>query len=167
VTSDLPVFRRPLRPLAVAVPAGLAVAALGGAWILAEFTRRPWFDLAYHAPLAFVATGAAVDAWMRRTTRPVRGSAWAAAVAAAITVGRVLEDWPFSGHALLGVLVALRGAHGFWRAAGLAVAVQAWVTKAAVGEEPATALYGAALGGVMAALAAGIDRARRRPTAPS
>jgi hypothetical protein len=150
-----------------AILAGLAAAAAGGAWILATFTRRPWHDFAYHVPLAFVVTAGVVDAWLLRRTRTVRGFLWCALLAGVYTVGRIKEDWFASGHAVLGVLFAVAAPRAVWRPLGVAVALQALITKAIDDERPMCAVYGAAFGLVIGLAARRIDRGPPPPTTPS
>jgi hypothetical protein len=155
------------KALAVASLAGLVVAAVGGAWILTTFTRRPLYDFAYHVPLAFVVTAGVVDAWLLRREVPVRGFLLTSVLAGAYVVGRIKEDWFASGHAVLGVLFAVAAPRPLWRVLGVGIAVQAAITKLAVEERPESALYGAAFGLVIGLAARRNDRALRSPTTPS
>jgi hypothetical protein len=158
-------YRRDDRRFAAATGIGVLAMLLGAAWILSTWTRRPWFDVLYHAPLAFVVVAGLVDAWFARRDRPVRGFLLLSLFAAAYTTGRVVHDWPCSGHALIGVLFAVAAPRKFWRVAGCVIAAQAAATKWIAGERPESALYGAALGAVIGFVALRIDRERPRPKA--
>lgn len=141
-----------------------AVAALAGlVWILTTFTKRPWVDAGYHVPIAFVVVGGSLDAFYARRDRPTRGFLLTTALAAAYTVGRVINDWPLSGHGVLGAHFAVAATRPFWRRLGAAIAVQAFVTKWWLDERPESGVYGAALGVFIGLVARRIDRAR--PTA--
>jgi hypothetical protein len=158
-------YTRDDRRFAAAAGFAAFVAACGLAWILLTFTRRPWFDAAYHVPVAFLFTGSVLDAWFMRRERRVRGFLFTAALAGAYTVGRVLHDWPFSGHGVLGALTGVAGPRRLWRVLGWAISAQALITKWAVDERPLHAVYGAALGILIGLVARRNDRAPRTPTA--
>lgn len=160
-------YTRDDRRFAAAAGFAAFVAACGLAWILLTFTRRPWFDAAYHVPVAFLFTGGALDAWFMRRERPVRGFLFTAALAGAYTVGRVLHDWPCSGHGVLGALSGVAGPRRLWRVLGWAIAAQALITKWAVDERPLHAVYGAALGTLIGYVARRNDRVIRMPAASS
>jgi hypothetical protein len=158
-------YTRDDRRFAAAAGVGFLAAFTGFAWIITTFTRRPWFDAAYHVPVAGLVVGSAVDAWLGRRDRPVRGYLLGLLLALAYTLGRVIHDWPCSGHGVLGVAAALAATRPFWRRFGVLVAVQAFAFKAYADERPLAAVYGAALGAVIGFVALRIDRGSRNSTA--
>ncbi len=160
-------YTRDDRRFAAAAGGAAAAAAVGSIWILTTFTKRPWIDAGYHVPIAFLVVGGVLDAFFARHDRPTRGFLLSTALASACTIGRVLEDWPLSGHGILGGLFAVAATRPFWRRLGAVIVVQALMTKWWSDERPVAALYGAAFGVVIGFAARRIDRARPSSTPPS
>jgi hypothetical protein len=138
---------RPLplwQPLAFGAVAGM----LGAAWILHDYTRKA-YAIGYHVPLAILFCAALYDALEEARQTGRRGFLYAAGLGGALIVGRMIEDWPVSGHGILGMLMAVTPLRPIFRIGGAAIAIQALVTKAALGEPWMAALWGAAVGAAL------------------
>ena len=133
----------PRHPLWHALVFGLLAGALGAAWILKDFTRKG-YALGYHVPLAIVFTTALVDVTSRRSTPAASASSTPPALAGAVIVGRMVEDWPLSGHGILGALLAVSPIRPDLPRRGVLVAIQALVTKLVLGEPWPAVVWGAA-----------------------
>jgi hypothetical protein len=140
---------------------GCVTGALGAAWILADYTRKA-YALGYHVPLAVVFTAALVDATYDGLRTRQWGFHYAMGLAGAIIVGRMVEDWPLSGHGILGLLLAVAPIRPAFRVGGALVAVQALITKWVLGEPWMAVVWGAACGAALGALARGLDRLTAR-----
>jgi hypothetical protein len=151
------------QPLWYSLAFGLAAGAAGAVWILADYSAKA-YNLAYHVPLAIIFTSALVDATFDAFQNRRFGFHYACGLAGALLAGRIVKDWPISGHGILGVLLAFSPIRPIWRVAGALVAVQALVTKVVIGEPWLAAIWGAAVGGAMAVLARALDRRAERTT---
>jgi hypothetical protein len=135
-------------PLWHALAFGLLAGALGAAWILKDFTHKG-YALGYHVPLAIVFTTALVDVTFTALDTRRFGFLYAAGLAGSVIVGRMVEDWPLSGHGILGALLAVSPIRPIFRIAGTLVATQALVTKAILSEPWPAVIWGALLGAAL------------------
>ena len=134
------------------IAAGLAAGVLGTLYILWSHRDAPP-HLLYHVPLAMVfgayAWSIAFD--VPTTTRRVRVPI--TLLAAIPVLGRVIMDWPISGHGLLGGLMAVLAPRPWQRILAGAVVVQSYVTKV-IQDTGAHAVVVGALAGAAAGLLA-------------
>lgn len=147
-------------PLWLSLAFGLAAGAAGAAWILCDYTEKA-YSLGYHVPLAIIFTAALVDATFEALETRRFGFHYACGLAGALIAGRIVEGWPVSGHAILGVLLAASPIRPVFRVLGALVAVQALVTKVVVGDAWLAAVWGAAAGLAIGALGRVLDRTTR------
>jgi hypothetical protein len=151
-------------PLWQALAFGLVAGALGAAWILTDFTRKG-YALGYHVPLAILFTAALVDALFGALETRRFGFIYASVLAGAVIVGRMLEDWPLSGHGILGTLMAVTRLRPAFRICGGLIVIQALVTKLVLGEPWPAVVWGAVCGAAIGFVGALVDRrAARRAT---
>jgi hypothetical protein len=157
-------LRRDRHPIWHALLFGLVAGALGAAWILEDYTRKA-YALGYHVPLAIVFTAALVDATFDalQTRRP--GFLYAVGIAGALIAGRMIEDWPISGHGILGLLLFVAPIRPAFRVGGILIAIQALITKAVLGEPWIAVIYGGACGAAIGMLGRWVDRRRAAPSA--
>lgn len=132
---------------------GLLTGGGGAAWILAEFERDPLRGLQYHVPLATV-----FGCWGAYLLFAARGSErWrltaSTAVGLSLVGGRLTLDWPLSGHAVLGALIAVAAPWTWLRVFAGAVVAQTLVTKWWAELDALSAVFGAAAGALLAWLA--------------
>ncbi len=146
-------------PLLWPVLAGGVAAAAGSVWVACSFTHKA-YALGYHVPLAFLTTAVLVDCIVQaRSTRQL-GIFWAGALAAGLITGRMIHDWPWSGHGILGALYAASPLRPGWRILGAATIIQSAITKSVRGERPLDALWGACVGVALHLVAVVVDRRR-------
>jgi hypothetical protein len=143
----------------VPIAAGLVAGALGAAWILRDYTEKG-YALGYHVPLAIVFTAALVDATIEALRTRRWGFHYAAGLAGALITGRMIEDWPISGHGILGLLLAVAPLRAPFRICGLLIAFQAVMTKLVRGEAWPAVIWGAACGVALGLLGRWLDRIR-------
>jgi hypothetical protein len=136
---------------------GFVAGVLGAAWILVDFTRKA-YALGYHVPLAIVFTAALVDATFEALVTRRFGFLYSSALAGAVIVGRMVEDWPLSGHGILGALMTVTPLRPAFRICGVLVAIQAIVTKLVLGEPWLAVVWGAACGVAIGILGRIVDR---------
>ena len=147
----------PHHPLWHALAFGLLAGALGAAWILKDFTHKA-YALGYHVPLAIVFTTALVDITFTALETRRFGFLYAAGLAGAVIVGRMVEDWPLSGHGILGALLAVSPIRPIFRVCGALIVIQALITKLVLPEPWPAVIYGAALGAALGWLGRAMDR---------
>jgi len=126
-----------------------ATVLVGGAsafWILTDFTH-PVSAMIYHWPILLLGAWIGMDAWSARRTPYGRLWNLMHGVALALTAGRFFNQWPFSGHALLGAWWAAAPLSRPLRIASLAMIPFSAVTKAVL-EEPISDAWTGALVGV-------------------
>jgi hypothetical protein len=152
-------------PLWHALMFGLLAGALGAAWILKDFTRKG-YALGYHVPLAIIFTTALVDVTFTALHTRRFGFLYAAGLAGAVIGGRMVEDWPLSGHGILGALLAVSPIRPVFRVCGALIVIQALLTKLILPEPWPSVVCGAALGAALGCLGRFMDsriRIRRDP----
>src|SRR5688572_14580411 len=147
----------PRHPLWHALVFGLAAGALGAAWILRDYERKA-YALGYHVPLAILFTAALVDALFESLHTRRYGFLYAVGLAGALIVGRMLENWPLSGHGILGFLLLVAPLRPAFRVGGLLIAIQALITKLVLGEPWMTVIWGAACGAAIGWIGRRVDR---------
>jgi hypothetical protein len=152
-------------PLWHALAFGVAAGAAGAIWIHHDYERKA-YNLGYHVPLAIVFTSALVDATFDAWRTRRYGFHWAVALAGALIAGRIVEDWPISGHGILGIIMLVSPIRPVFRVAGVLIALQALVTKVIVGEPWPDALWGAAAGAVIGMVGRALDAKRGNHGAP-
>jgi hypothetical protein len=154
----------PRHPLWHALLFGLAAGALGAVWIVNDYERKQ-YALGYHVPLAIVFTTALVDALFTSLDTRRFGFLYAVALSFALILGRMLEDWPISGHGILGLLLFVSPLRPVLRIAGLGIAIQALITKCVLHEYWMAVVWGALCGAVIGWLGRVIDARRSTPSA--
>lgn len=153
---------RPRHPIRHPLVFGLAAGALGAAWILVDYTHKA-YALGYHVPLAVVFTAALVDATFEALHTRRFGFHYAAGLAGALIAGRIVQDWPISGHGILGLLLFVSPLRPVFRIAGVLVAIQALLTKVVLGEPWMAVIWGGACGAAIGLLGRFLDRRRDHP----
>lgn len=130
-----------------------ATLVVGGAsafWILKDFTH-PVSAMIYHWPILLLGAWIGMDAWSARRTRYGRIWNLMHGVALALTAGRFFNQWPFSGHALLGAWWAAAPISRPLRIVSSAMIPFSAVTKAVL-EEPISDAWTGALVGLLLTL---------------
>ncbi len=136
-----------------ALAAGIATGAAGAVWILATHSR-PWYAIPYHVPLAVAAGAWAWQAVFDLRGRDRRRAFLGGTAAGLLVAGRMIQDWPLSGHGVLaGWILAV--APWLWlRLLGGAILVQALVWKIVIDDWPPAVPLGVAAGLALGALLA-------------
>lgn len=146
----------------------LAATALVGAasatWIVADFTR-PIAAMIYHWPILLLGSWITVDGWSAR--REPFGRVWNLmhGVALALTAGRFFNQWPFSGHALLGAWWAFAPIDRRLKIGAACMIPFSAVTKAVLAEPVVDAWTGALVGAALAFATMEFARATKSPEA--
>lgn len=127
------------------VGCGLAFGIASATWIVLSH-RHPVVALQYHVPLAVLF--ATFAAWMVLAPRRApRGALWVPTLMALATVyGRMVHDWPTSGHGVLGAYLALVAPWRWLRVLSACVLPQAVFTKLLIDTDPGDVAVGAVVG---------------------
>ena len=131
---------------------GLTFGLCGTVWIFATHSF-PFKGIYYQVPLsvAFGAWAAFVVAdFLERRTYSFTLITLLALV---IVLGRLIYEWPISGHGLLAALIAFLAPWSWLRLFSIAIIIQAFVTKLVQNAEPISVVYGILSGLALAKLA--------------
>lgn len=150
-----------LRVQRLALLFGLFCGTALAAWILLTHGRPRW-ALTYHVPLAVL-----LGCWLVRLAHEAsRGGGYAClSVTVAgfgVVIGRILQGWPASGHAVLASIVLVCGAWPWLRAGAALILLQTLVDKWIRDAQPLSAVVGAGLGLLLGTLAWRLDGRRDR-----
>ncbi|MHC4269404.1 MAG: hypothetical protein ACYSTS_13165 [Planctomycetota bacterium] len=131
---------------------GLAFGLCGAVWIFASYSF-PLRGIYYQVPLS-IAFGAWVAVVVTDLIEHCNYNFTIITLfALVIVLGRIMYNWPASGHGVLAAMIAFLAPWPWLRFFSIAIIIQAFVAKSVGNAEPISVVYGVLVGFALAKLA--------------